>query len=266
MMRVWLLSLLLLSAFALPAWGVDSGLVIDPVTAPSAASLAPGDSGMTGVADDLDPLDDPFAVEGPPVTLADPLEPVNRGFFWVNDKLYSYLFKPVARAFRVVPEPVRTSLGNFFSNLGTPVRFANSLLQLKFADAGSELGRFMINSTLGIGGLFDPAKDWGDLQRKEEDLGQTFGHYGVGQGFYLVLPVLGPTTLRDGVGRVGDTFLEPLPYMIDDTEVLIGRLVEQENRLSLDKETYEGIKEQELDPYLFIRNAYAQRRAAQVRR
>lgn len=261
-MRLGCVITLLLLALALPAWGVDTS----PLTAPLEAPLATGDSGITGAAEAFEPLDDPFAPQGPPVTLADPLQPVNRGFFWVNDKLYFYLFKPVARAFRVVPEPVRTSLGNFFSNLGTPVRLANSLLQFKLTDAGSELGRFMINSTLGIGGLFDPAKDWGELQRKEEDLGQTFGHYGLGQGFYLVLPVLGPTTLRDGVGRVGDTFLDPLPYMLDDTEVLIGRLVEQENRLSLDKDTYEGIKEQELDPYLFIRNAYAQRRAAQVRR
>lgn len=261
-MRLGFAVVLLLLGFALPAWGVDTS----PITAPLEAPLATGDGGITGAGDAVDPLDDPFAPEGPPATLADPLEPVNRGLFWVNDKLYSYLFKPVARALRVVPEPVRTSLGNAFSNLGTPVRFANSLLQFKFADAGTELGRFMINSTLGIGGLFDPAKEWGELQRKDEDLGQTFGHYGVGQGFYLVLPVLGPTTLRDGVGRVGDTFLEPLPYMLDDTEALIGRLVEQENRLSLDKDTYEGIKEQELDPYLFIRNAYAQRRAAQVRR
>lgn len=261
-MRLSFPAVLLLLALAFPAWGVDTS----PLTAPLEAPLATGDSGITGAGEAPEPLDDPFAPQGPPATLADPLEPVNRGLFWVNDKLYFYLFKPVARAFRIVPEPARTSLGNFFSNLGTPVRFANSLLQLKFADAGSELGRFMINSTLGIGGLFDPAKDWGELQRKDEDLGQTFGHYGLGQGFYLVLPVLGPTTLRDGVGRVGDTFLEPLPYMLDDTEVLIGRLVEQENRLSLDKDTYEGIKEQELDPYLFIRNAYAQRRAAQVRR
>lgn len=253
---------LLLLALALPAWGVDTS----PITAPLEAPLARGDGDITGAADPVDPFDDPFAPEGPSATLADPLEPVNRGLFWVNDKLYSYLFKPVARALRVVPEPVRTSIGNAFSNLGTPVRFANSLLQLKFADAGSELGRFLINSTLGIGGLFDPAKSFGGLERKDEDLGQTFGHYGLGQGLYLMLPVLGPTTLRDGVGRIGDTFLEPLPYMLDDTEVLIGRLVEQENRLSLDKDTYEGIKEQELDPYLFIRNAYAQRRAAQVKR
>lgn len=128
------------------------------------------------------------------------------------------------------------------------------------------MGRFLINSTLGIGGLFDPAKSCAGLERKDEDFGQTLGHYGIGQGFYLVLPVLGPTTLRDGIGRAGDYFLEPLPYLVDDTELIISRVVQQENSLSLDKETYEGIKEQELDPYLFIRNAYAQRRAAQVRR
>jgi len=257
---------LLLSALALPVWAVDSGLVTDPVTVPTAAPLAPGDSSMTGVADLDDPFDDPFAEEGPPVTLSDPLEPVNRGFFWVNDKLYSYLFKPVARVFRLVPEPARASLSNFFHNLSTPVRFANALLQLKFEAAGDELARFLINSTVGLGGLFDPAKERDGISRKEEDLGQTLGHYGVGQGFYLVLPVLGPTTPRDFLGRSGDYFLEPLSYWLDTEEWLISSSVEWENSLSLDKDTYEGIREQELDPYLFIRNSYAQRRAAQVRR
>ncbi len=261
-MRMLLTLLVLLGTCTLPAWGLDSS----PLTAPVEAPLAPGDAGITGAREEPDSFDDPFVAAGPPATLADPLEPVNRGMFWVNDKLYTYLFKPVAKGFRVVPEPARVSLGNFFHNLGTPVRFANSLLQLRFADAGTELGRFLINSTLGVAGLFDPAKSCAGWERKEEDFGQTLGHYGIGQGFYLVLPVLGPTTLRDGIGRAGDYFLDPLPHYVDDTELLIGRLVEQENRLSLDKDTYEGIKEQELDPYLFIRNAYAQRRAAQVRR
>lgn len=135
-MRVWLLSLMLLFAFVRPIWAVDSGLV----SAPTAAPLAPGDSSMTGVADSSDPFDDPFADEALPVTLADPLEPVNRGLFWVNDKLYSYLFKPVARVFRVVPEPARVSLGNVFSNLGTrsasPMRCCSSSSPMPAASWG----------------------------------------------------------------------------------------------------------------------------------
>lgn len=195
----------------------------------------------------------------------DPIEPFNRGMFWVNDKLYFYLFKPIARGYRVVPEPARQSVSNFFSNLGTPVRFVNSLLQLKFKDAGSELGRLVINSTLGIGGLFDPAKKWFGLRKKDEDFGQTMGSYGVGSGFYIVWPVLGPSTARDTVGMAGDFFLDPLFYIQMKPLERVGlRALDEETDISLDKDTYEAIKRQSLDPYLFVRNAYAQRREGKI--
>lgn len=208
---------------------------------------------------------DPFAEEDARLQIADPIEPVNRGIFWVNDKLYFFLLKPVARVYRVVPRPVRTSVGNAFDNLGFPIRFVNNLLQLKFRNAAVEFDRFLINSTVGLAGLFDPAGSIPDLKPKDEDLGQTFGHYGIGQGFYLVLPVLGASSLRDGVGRVGDYFLDPLNYTglntLERGAVKGGNVI---NYLSLDKDTYEQIKKDALDPYLFIRNAYAQRRQAQV--
>jgi phospholipid-binding lipoprotein MlaA len=207
--------------------------------------------------------EDPFAV-AEIAKIADPLEPVNRGIFWFNDKLYIYLFKPVARGLRVIPEPARVSVSNFFSNLGTPVRVANNLLQFKLTNTCSELARLLVNSTFGLAGLFDPASTWG-LEKKDEDLGQTFGHYGVGNGFYLVLPVFGPTTLRDGIGRVGDYFVDPLPYALKQEEVIGLRSLERENALSLDKDTYEATRKHELDPYLFVRDAYAQHRAAKVR-
>jgi len=207
--------------------------------------------------------DDPFA-EPEIAKLYDPLEPVNRGIFWVNDKLYIYLFKPVAKGLRVLPEPVRISTSNFFDNLATPVRVVNNLLQLKLDNTGSELARFVINTTLGLGGLFDPAKDWG-LEEKTEDFGQTFGHYGIGHGFYLVLPILGPSSVRDGIGKVGDYFLDPLPYALKSEETLALWSLKMENSLSLDKDTYESIREHELDPYLFVRDAYNQHRSAEVR-
>jgi phospholipid-binding lipoprotein MlaA len=195
----------------------------------------------------------------------DPIEPFNRGMFWVNDKLYFFLFKPVARGFRVVPEPARQSVSNFFSNLGTPVRFVNSLLQLKFKDAGSELGRLVINSTIGIGGLFDPAKKWFGLRKKDEDFGQTLGNYGVGSGFYIVWPVLGPSTARDTVGMAGDFFLDPLFYIQMKPLEKVGlKGLDKETNISLDKDSYEAIKRQSLDPYLFVRNAYAQRREGKI--
>jgi len=205
--------------------------------------------------------DDPFAEESTQVKIADPIESFNRASFWVNDKLYFYLLKPVARVYRVVPEKGRTSVSRFFSNLATPIRFANCLLQLKIKDAGRELGRLVLNTTVGVGGLLDPAKTLG-MDKKEEDFGQTLGRYGVGQGFYLVIPVLGPSSLRDGVGIVADSFLDPMAYFLEFPERIGAKAYETVNFISLDKDTYESIKKDSLDPYLFIRNAYAQRREA----
>jgi len=111
----------------------------------------------------------------------------------VNDKLYRWVLKPVAKGYKfVVPDPVRVSVRNFFLNLGTPIRAVNALLQGKFGDMGMELARFGINSTIGMAGLFDPAKEFHPT-RKDEDTGQTLGVYGLGPGFYLVLPILGPS-------------------------------------------------------------------------
>jgi phospholipid-binding lipoprotein MlaA len=236
-----------------------------------AAETVPGQTAgePQGEAADEDFVDEEDFTNGDIETLhiADPIEPFNRGMFWLNDKLYFYLFKPIARGYRVVPEPARKSVSNFFSNLGTPVRFANALLQFKLADAGSELGRLVINSTLGIGGLFDPAKAWFDLDRKDEDLGQTFGRYGVGSGFYIVWPVLGPSNARDTVGMVGDFFMDPLHYVEMKPAERLGLTgLEKETDLSLDKDTYESVKQEALDPYLYVRNAYEQYRDGKIKK
>jgi phospholipid-binding lipoprotein MlaA len=212
-------------------------------------------------------LDDDYLWDDEEEVVSDPIEPVNRAIFWFNDKLYFYLLKPIARTYRIVPEPARESIGRAFSNLGMPVRFVNATLQLKFKKAGTELGRFVINSTIGVLGLFDPARDMG-LRKHDEDFGQTLGHYGAGPGFYLVLPIFGPSNLRDGVGRVGDILVDPIssPYYfkLKQTEVIGLKAFDQINTLSLDKDTYEGVKRDALDPYLFVRNAYLQHRAAKV--
>jgi phospholipid-binding lipoprotein MlaA len=205
--------------------------------------------------------DDPFADEEVDVQIADPIEPFNRASFWFNDKLYFYLLKPVARVYRVVPEQGRTSVSNVFSYLATPIRFANCLFQLKFKDAGTELGRFALNTTVGMVGLLDPAKSLG-MKKKKEDFGQTLGHYGLGHGFYLVIPLLGPSSLRDGTGLVVDSFFDPMTYYLEFPERVGIKTFETINMLSLDKDTYEAIKKDSLDPYLFIRNAFFQRREA----
>lgn len=198
----------------------------------------------------------------------DPIEPFNRGMFWLNDKMYFYLLKPVARGYRVVaPEPVRESVGNFFNNLGAPVRFLNCLLQGKGHNAANEFSMFVINSVFGLGGLFDHGADIPG-RPDSEDFGQTLGYYGASSGFYLVLPFLGPSNARDAVGRVADSLVHPVPspyYLkMQQLEVTGLRTYDTVNDLSLDKDTYEAIKSDSLDPYLFVRNAYTQRRMAKV--
>ncbi len=262
--------------------GLNSALAQDAVQADSAvirqeaAPSVTAESEKTLVADDFT-AEDVYYGEGDDedftdgamesFDINDPIEPFNRSMFWVNDKLYFYLFKPIARGYRVVPEPARKSVSNFFSNLGTPVRFVNSVLQLKLADAGTELGRLVVNSTAGVGGLFDPAKKYLAWRKKDEDLGQTFGSYGVGNGFYIVWPLLGPSSARDTVGLAGDFFLDPLRYVkMRPLEGYALKGLEMETKLSLNKDTYEGIKRQALDPYLYVRTSYAQHRKGKIKK
>ena len=198
--------------------------------------------------------------------ISDPFQPFNRGVFWFNDKLYFYLFKPVAKGYRLVlPRPARASVKNVFSNLATPIRAGNALLQIRFRDFGTEIYRFVINTTFGIGGLFDPAKTVAGVDKSAGDFGQTLGRYGSGHGFYLVLPIVGSSSLRDATGSLVDSYADPFRYVDLNTLELLGiKLFAVENHLSLDRDTYEGIVHDSIDPYLFIRAAYAQRRLAQV--
>jgi phospholipid-binding lipoprotein MlaA len=223
-------------------------------------TVAVGDVGEEG-----DLREPSFGVESPPVPVHDPIEPVNRGIFYVNDMLYRWILKPVAKGYRyVVPEGARIAVRNFFSNLGTPIRAANTLLQGKFKATGTELVRFTINSTFGIAGLFDRAKDL-NLDRKDEDTGQTLGVYGLGHGMYVVLPILGPSSARDAVGFVGDTFLDPLTY-ISPTEVAIGaNAVRSETNLSFKIEDIDELFGTAVDPYVAVRDAYIQSREKRVK-
>jgi len=195
----------------------------------------------------------------------DPLEPVNRAIFWFNDKSYFYILKPVARVFRVVPTPIRSGLSRMFDNLKSPLRAVSSLLQLKFAQSGVELSRLLINTTVGVGGFYDPAGKWWNLRKQDEDLGQVLGRYGVGEGFYLVLPLLGPSTLRDGAAMVPQFYTDPLYWALHRDEHLAAKGVNMVNAISLDKDTYESIVAEQLDPYLFMRDAYFQRRAGLIK-
>ncbi|MGB7972475.1 MAG: VacJ family lipoprotein [Candidatus Deferrimicrobiaceae bacterium] len=209
---------------------------------------------------------DPFAEESPPPRLADPLEPLNRALFVFNDKAYYWVMKPVAQGYAaIVPETARVSVRNFFRNITMPVRFVNNLLQGKIRNSGVELLRFLINTTTGIGGLFDPAKNDWHIEPREEDLGQTLGKYGLGHGFYLVLPLLGPSSLRDTAGLAGDFFLDPVNYIDDDRVVIGARVLNAENEVSLRIGVYEDLTKSALDPYVAVRDAYSQHRAEKVK-
>ena len=200
------------------------------------------------------------------VTITDPLEPFNRAMFTFNDRLYFWVLKPVAQGYgAIMPEPARVSVSNFFSNLRSPIHFVNCLLQANFIGAATELFRFMINSTIGLAGLFDPAGgEEIHLVRQDEDFGQTLGVYGAGQGFYIVWPILGPSSPRDTVGMVGDFFAYPLSYLDPWYAWLAVRGYETINDVSLSIGDYEAIKEAAIDPYLAVRNAYAQYRQKKV--
>jgi len=267
-----LLLLATLCAGSVTAQADDTPAGASPVTTaaaqpdPAAADLTPAGEEDTGddTDEDLPFLDDEDVV----IDVYDPLETFNRGMFWFNDKLYFYVMKPVARGLRYLPEPWRVSLNNFFNNLRAPVRIINAGLQGKFGDAGNELTRFATNTTLGIGGLFDPSKEHFGIRPKEEDTGQTLGYYGVGSGPYLVLPFFGPSNFRDGIGLLADSRMD-LTYHIwgkdqSNYDYIAAIAVRAVNRLSLDKDTYEGIKKDSLAPYLFVRDAYAQYRQNQI--
>lgn len=252
--------LLLLVALLLPA----SFNVAAQQAEPSVAAL----TGPTSANTDGEFVDefDNSSTNGEPFKVWDPIESFNRGMFWFNDKLYFYALKPAAKGFRYLPESARASASNFFNNLGAPVRLLNALLQGKINDAGIELSRFIINTTAGIGGLFDPAKKYANLRQTDEDFGQTLGYWGINPGFYLVLPVLGPANARDGVALLGDYYTDPMEQIWQNREYWVARTVDTINTVSLDKDTYESIKRDALDPYLFIRDAYMQNRAARVKK
>jgi phospholipid-binding lipoprotein MlaA len=218
--------------------------------------------------DDDEYLDDiKDDTSGETVTIADPLEPFNRAMNQFNDKLYFWMLKPVAQGYgKVVPEPARVSARNFFSNLGAPIRFLSCLLQADVSGAATEFGRFGINTIWGIGGLLDPAADKElDLQKQDTDLGLVLAYYGVGHGFYIVWPILGPSSPRDSVEIVGEYFLYPVSY-INPWYVWLGvRSYEEVNSTSLRIGDYESLKDAAIDPYIAIRDAYVQYRLKKVK-
>jgi len=232
-----------------------------------------------------DPFD-PFAKSGEEGGEEyDPWEPLNTKVFEFNRQVDRWVLKPAAQGYNfVMPDPVQIGISNFFYNLRFPPRFFNNLFQGKAKGAGIEVGRFLVNSTAGIGGFFDVAQHL-DLKTPEEDTGQTLGFYGVKPGPYVVLPLLPPFNVRDLVGFVGDIALNPINWLVAPiievrhvpsviahknrtTSTMIqlgGRVFEIVNDRSLNLEKYQGVEEATLDLYAAVRNAYLQKRARAIR-
>ncbi|WHZ14351.1 MAG: Outer-membrane-phospholipid-binding lipoprotein MlaA [Nitrospira sp.] len=252
------------------------------------ASLPAGAVALSDQESDRDEYDDPFAErdETMPMEENDPWEPFNAVMFEFNRKVDKYALKPVAQAYNVVlPDAVQVGIDNFFHHVRFVPRFMNNLLQAKVTGAGIEMGRFFINSTLGIGGFFDPAKHWWDLSTPDEDAGQTLGVYGVKPGPYLVLPFLPPLSLRDGIGYVMDLALDPINWLVFPIIEVnhIPSIVAHKNRAtstiaqfgtrvgmitndrSLNLEKFQGVEEATLDLYAAVRSAYWQKRTRAVR-
>jgi len=215
----------------------------------------------TGFSDDEDYMDE----AAQPALIADPLSGLNRAVFEFNDKLYFWVLKPVAQGYKAaLPMPVRQGIQNFFHNLGAPVRTANCFLQGKMAASASEMCRFVYNTTFGILGFWDPAKDYPHLNPPEEDFGQTLGFFGIGNGIYLYLPVIGPSTLRDSIGMVGDYFFTPTAYIESDALTWSLKAEEAVNDQSFRIGQYEELKDAAIVPYESFKDGYIQYRNKKI--
>ncbi|WP_218064752.1 VacJ family lipoprotein [Desulfolutivibrio sulfoxidireducens] len=237
------------------------------------AALIQATAEQTGQ-DEASPFDDDDLYDAPPPPVHDPLQGWNRFWFTFNDYFYMGL-RPLAMGYKkAVPEFARTGLKNVYDNFTFPIRFLNALLQLDLTKAAREFGRFMINSTFGVGGLADLAKSDPNLQPGDEDFGQTLGYYGMGEGFYIVWPLLGPSTARDSVGMVGDIAANPLTWVFglwnvygEENYWYVSYVVSGGNRFNRLPEyldNYDAMKKSAIEPYVSMRDFYIQYRQGRI--
>ena len=246
--------------------GESPGITVKKQAPPSI-----GKAKQTGAAPDAS--DDDLDGYNHLASIADPLEPLNRGTFWLNHQLYRYVARPVSKTYdAVLPEPVRTGVFNVFDNLEFPVRFVNDVLQFKLKRAGQETGKFLVNSVAGVGGIIRMSDRLPALTAvPAADTGQTFAKWGIGQGIYIVLPAIGPKSLRDTVGLVGDYALYPVTWI---TFGVVGGLggpmtyavssPDTARSLHGKLSTYDAVTQDTLDRYLAVRSAYIQNRKQAV--
>lgn len=189
----------------------------------------------------------------------DPLIGLNRATFAFNDFTYRRVLIPISKGYVwAVPAPARRSVGNFFHNIRTPIYVANDVLQLEPRPLGRHLARFVINSTVGVGGLFDPAQAWFGLKKTATGFEDTLAGYGVGYGIYLVLPIFGSSDVRNGVSLVADYFLNPIPYLTEDPATSAVMAYDNFQEFAADADKYEELRRRLDDPYIFFRNLHLQ--------
>ncbi len=247
-------------AEGLPTPTDPGGLAGEALAGDGAAApvdAGPGDGGS------LDPFEEADFDEDLEVPDRDPLEPVNRLTFALNEGVHLLVLDPVASAYDwLLPEPVEGAIRNLFENLEEPVTVVNDLLQLQPRQAARSLGRFALNTTVGLGGLFDPARRLG-IERHEADFGETLGAWGVPSGPYLVIPLLGPTTVRDAVGGAVDTLFQPHTYAPLGTQIVV-RSGDGLTEYELHAPMLEALRQSSVDYYTALRSAFLQARDQEI--
>ncbi|MBK1877118.1 MlaA family lipoprotein [Pelagicoccus mobilis] len=228
-------------------------------------NLAAQDDGL-----DFDALfEDDFEAEEELPSINDPFEKLNRIVFNFNDSFYEHIGRPFAKGYsKVMPDPVEKGLTNVFDNAKFPSRFAGNVLQGRLGDAGKETGQFLVNTTIGLGGFFRVADEFESLNTTDEDVGQALGTWGVGHGFYIVLPLIGPSSFRDFAADFADDAVDPIPTpnseISDSSTRGMIRAIDMTNRTPFLMDLYDSMKRSAIDPYVSVRDAYTQRRARQV--
>ena len=199
-------------------------------------------------------------------TIADPAEPVNRGTFWLNHQLYNYLLRPVSKAYEfVLPSPARQAIHNIFDNVEYPVRVVNHALQFEFKRADLETRKFLVNSVAGVGGILKVSDRIPELANiPPADTGQTFAKWGMGHGAYVVLPVLGPRSVRDTVGMAGDYALNPVSWLsyggVTGATALAVSAPSAARNMNTRINLYDAATQNAIDPYIAVRTGYIQYR------
>ena len=245
-------SLLAVVSFATPAMSADVAPFSQNPAAQSAAAAQPPPGENQGV-------------------YSDPLSGFNEPMFTFNLKLDDWVLRPVASGYSfIAPEPVREGVGRFFNNVRVIPRFANNLFQLKLAEAGTEVARFGINSTLGVAGFFDPADKWFGLEEHPNDFGLTIRYYNIPTGPYVMLPFFGPSTVGDTIGLVADGAMNPMDYLLPTWITLVvntgQRAVEAVNYRSLHMNQFEEADRYAVDLYGAVQDAYLQTRDHEVKK